>query len=62
MAPPRALMGWSQNYTECQKCGRTQFRHWAKGLCESCYKSTSLKRRKELRKKALGVIDEKEGA
>jgi len=28
---------WSRRYDCCQKCGTTEIKHWAKGLCEKCY-------------------------
>ena len=28
---------WSFKYAQCQKCGKTELRHRAKGLCQRCY-------------------------
>ena len=28
---------WSRKYKQCVCCGKTKFKHFAKGLCSSCY-------------------------
>jgi len=36
MAPPK-LKVWSRDYRRCVRCKRTQYPHWARGLCRTCY-------------------------
>ena len=39
-------MAWSKDFAHCQSCGTTERKHRAKGLCASCYSSSSEVRQK----------------
>jgi len=32
---------WARNYDSCTECGRTNIKHEARGLCVSCYSTTT---------------------
>jgi hypothetical protein len=55
MAPPK-LTRWARDFDRCRRCARTERRHLARGLCESCYVGARVKvwraRQKKKRRKA----------
>lgn len=38
------VIGWSNNYDSCLKCGQNNYKHASKGLCKSCYEHEKRKK------------------
>jgi Zn finger protein HypA/HybF involved in hydrogenase expression len=47
-APKKKASGerWSRAYDQCQKCGTTETKYSAKGLCKNCYQNEFNKKKK----------------
>ena len=44
-------MAWSRKFKNCIKCGTSERRHVARGLCEKCYRQDTELRQKDLKKR-----------